>query len=719
MRTPGLGPGSSVEQLARTEWLLTNGQGGFAMGTALGAPSRRYHGLLVASLRPPVQRVVALNALSETLVLSSTGPAGTGGTGGMGEERVDLSTFRFRPGVLHPRGDAHLLKFEKDTTVRWQFAVGDVQIVKTLHLLRDAPAAAVRYAVSAPRGSGRSIRLIVRPLVSLRDFHALILRDTSRDRFRVDAGDARCDVHGPAGVLHLSGHSTSGGRVRFERNEQWWYDFEYEHERERGFDYLEDLFHPGAFALELDPREAHAELTIHASVGGGGSAGAAAEVAARDPRADEEHRRSRLSAMVAATSRALGRAGATGALAQLVEASDDFVVHRPARPPTGAAPASARRVSIIAGYPWFADWGRDAMISLPGLLLVPGRFEEAREVLRTFATNRKDGLIPNLFDDYSGEAHYNTVDASLWFIHAACLYLQASGDALTFRTDLLPACLDVVDHYRRGTGYGIRMDESDALIMAGDTSTQLTWMDAKRDGIAFTPRHGKAVEINALWYNALSWLTETGVGTAPASLITQLRDQAGQSLRTLFWNAASGCLFDTLQSPHFGAGWIGQAEIRPNQIFAVSLPNCALDARQQRAVVETVKAHLLTPRAVRTLDPRDSRYRGRYRGRMFERDAAYHNGTAWPWLLGPLAEATLRVGGFTPQARADARRVLQGILDYLDGECAGQLPEIFDGDDTPAEPQRFGGCPAQAWSVAEPLRVLALIEKSEEHQGKA
>ncbi len=707
IRVPG--SGGEAEKLARTEWLLTSGHGGFAMGTVLGPLARRYHGLLVMPLRPPVQRVMALNAVSETLVIEPGTPF---------EQRVDLSTFRFRPGVLHPRGDQFLTKFEKDVNVRWRFDVGPVQIQKTVHLFRDAPAAAVRYTVTA---AGKALRLMVRPLTSLRDFHSLVLRDTARDRFRVEpvsgpvesasgadgalaASGGGCIVHGPAATLHLAA-TAHGGTSRFERDEQWWYDFQYDFERDRGYDYLEDLFHPGSFSFDIapPPNGREAVFTLHAGFNDG---------QLRDIDADAHHRRQRLTALVTATSGALAGRPASPKIAELVQAADDFVVHRPAQLKAKENGAVSARVSIIAGYPWFADWGRDAMISLPGLLLAPGRFEEARDVLMTFAGNRKAGLIPNLFDDYTGEAHYNTVDASLWFVHAAALYRQRSDDALTFKNELLPACLEVIDAYRRGTSFGIKMDEMDALIYAGDASTQLTWMDAKRDGVAFTPRHGKAVEINALWYNALAWMADLATGVPAAADLAGLRDKAGQSLRTLFWNGQLGCLYDTLVSPHFGAGWIPQPEVRPNQIFAVSLPHCALEPAQQRSVVDYVRARLLTPLAVRTLDPADSRYRGRYRGRMFDRDAAYHNGTSWPWLLGPLAEAILRVGAFSPAARAEARKVLQGILGFLDADCPGQLPEVFDGDDTPAEPQHAGGCPAQAWSVAEPLRVLAMIEQA-------
>lgn len=681
----------SVEELQRTEWLLTSGTGGFAMGTALGAPSRRYHGLLVASLQPPVKRIMALSAIAETVIVAPGTP---------GEQRVDLSNFVFRPGVLHPAGHAHLVRFEKDVGVHWHYRAGACTLSKHVHLMYDAPVVAIRYTIDA---GGKAARLLLRPLAALRDFHGLNLRDTVTGRFRVGSrGSATigtgCVVTGPEVSLHLTCDCTWGGSAQFTREEQWWYDFQYDHERDRGYDYLEDLFNPGFFTIDVPAGAGKVTATIHASVNGPD---------ARDIEADERHRRMRLGGLARQLRQTLGDVDPSADLTALAAASDDYVVRRVA-PPTGPLAGTADRATIIAGYPWFADWGRDSMISLPGLLLATRRFEEARQVLRTFADHRAHGLIPNVFDDYTGEPHYNTVDASLWFIHAACSYLAASGDALTFTKDLLPACLDVVAHYRKGTRYHIGTDPADGLVYAGDSSTQLTWMDAKRDGIAFTPRQGKAVEINALWFNALSWLADKATGVPNAAELAQLRDQVGASFRKAFWNPDLGCLADHLLPEH--GGWNPQREVRPNQVFAVSLPHSPLEPAQAKSVVAYARQRLLTPYAVRTLDPADSRYKGRYRGRMFERDSAYHNGTSWPWLLGPLAEATLRVGNFSPAARADARSILAGAIRWLDRDCPGHLPEVFDGDDTPAEPQRPNGCPAQAWSVAEVLRVLTLIE---------
>jgi glycogen debranching enzyme len=703
--------GAAPEVLGRTEWLLTNGLGGFAMGTALGPSSRRYHGLLIASLRPPVQRVMTLHDLAESVIVRPNTP---------GEQRVDLSTFRFRPGELHPQGYTHLVRFERGISANWHYRVGGtVRVHKRVTLAHGRNAVGVKYTIT---GDGQSVRLVLRPLVALRDFHALILRDTSRDWFRTEASPANPRlvlVQSPAARVFLQvDHGL------FTRDEHWWYNFQYDTERDRGFDYLEDLFNPGSFTADLVATPEGASVTL--------SAGAESDLAV-DTDAEESAHRARLGGLIeraVVSRRGSGQGGQAGqtseALARLVMASDDFVVRR-ARPPkgdealgagspgvSGASGVELDRATIIAGYPWFADWGRDSMISISGLLLSTRRFDEARGVLRTFAGACSQGLVPNLFDDYTGRAQYNTVDASLWFVHACCAYLRASGDAETFKRELLPVCAEIVAAYRDGAPFNIKVDPSDGLVSAGDSSTQLTWMDAKRDGVTFTPRQGKAIEINALWYHALRSLAELDASVGDAKLSAEcarLGDRAGASLRTLFWNASAGCCYDTL-TPR-DAGWEAQGEIRPNQLLAVSLKHSALSPEQQRSVVRVVRDRLLTAHAVRTLDPADPRYRGRYRGRMFDRDAAYHNGTSWPWLLGPYAEAVLRAGGFSPEAKRAARDALGPITAFLGGDCPGQLPEVFDGDDTSADPQRAGGCPAQAWSVAEVLRVWMLIEQGE------
>ncbi|HYD00417.1 MAG TPA: glycogen debranching enzyme N-terminal domain-containing protein, partial [Phycisphaerales bacterium] len=409
--TPGPTDDSSLQSLTNTEWLLTAGNGGFAMGTASGIPTRRYHGLLVASLRPPVNRVMALSAVAETVVVDGA--------------RFELANFRFSGGVTHPRGYTHLERFEKDGdagSVRWRYRcdtrAGAVAITKSLHRARQQPGSLIHYHVS--NATGAPLQLTLQPLVALRDFHGLLLRDLNPNRFTVTPAEASVAVAAQGGATITL---AAGAPARFVRHEEWWYNFFYSVEAGRGYDSLEDLFSPGWFTADIPAGES--ELSIQAVLATGGTAGTHPLRNGSLHEAEAAHA-DRLSQILASTRHTLGPAFFPGGplehhpllehLPTLVAAADAFVIRR-VRP--GALPgAPADRVSIIAGYPWFADWGRDSMISLPGLILSCGRFAEARAVLETFAGACKDGLIPNVFDDYTGAPHYNTVDASLWFVHA-------------------------------------------------------------------------------------------------------------------------------------------------------------------------------------------------------------------------------------------------------------------------------------------------------------
>ena len=374
-------------------------------------------------------------------------------------------------------------------------------------------------------------------------------------------------------------------------------------------------------------------------------------------------------------------------------AADQFIVKRQTN--------HNRGTSILAGYPWFADWGRDAFIALPGLLLSTGRFEEARSVLTAFAGAADEGMIPNHFDD-RGDVHFNSVDASLWFINAAFQYLNATGDSKTFMQDLMPTIRWIIDSYRKGTRFGIHAD-SDGLITAGDSQTQLTWMDAKCGGVAFTPRCGKPVEVNAFWYNGLCWLAEFYArrDIENAKHYKSMADKVGVSFCKLFWNQSGGYLNDCILPD----GSV-DASIRPNQIFAVSLPFSPLSAEQQKSVVDVVQKQLLTPYGLRTLNAGDSRYKGQYTGPQQQRDEAYHQGTVWPYLIGPFVESFLKVNGFSRKSKKMAATFIQPLLEHLtkDG-CLGSVSEIFDGD----PPHTPRGCIAQAWSVAELIRAYYLI----------
>jgi predicted glycogen debranching enzyme len=361
-----------------------------------------------------------------------------------------------------------------------------------------------------------------------------------------------------------------------------------------------------------------------------------------------------------------------------------------------------QRTTIIAGFPWFADWGRDVFVSLPGLLLLTGKTGEAKSVLTAFAQAADEGMIPNRFDDYGDTAYFNSIDASLWFIDASFRYLAATGDSAAFTQQLLPTIRWVVERYQKGTRFGIHAD-TDGLITGGDGSTQLTWMDAKCDGIAFTARGGKAVEVNALWYSSLRYLTQFYYDrdTETAKEYGNMAGKVAESFRCLFWNEQLGYLNDAVLSD----GSV-DATLRPNQIFAVSLPFSALSLEQQRSVVNEVEEKLLTPYGLRTLSPEDSRYRGQFTGPQRQRDEAYHQGTVWPYLMGPFVEAYLKVNEFSKKSKKRAAELIEPLLKHLtDDGCLGQISEIFDGD----PPHRPRGCFAQAWSVAELIRAYRLI----------
>jgi predicted glycogen debranching enzyme len=370
--------------------------------------------------------------------------------------------------------------------------------------------------------------------------------------------------------------------------------------------------------------------------------------------------------------------------------------------------ARAWTASVIAGYPWFGDWGRDTMISLPGLMLCTGRLDEAESTLACFAKHLKNGLVPNLFDDYGSAAHYNTVDASLWFVHAAhALHLARLPDTRLTR-EIVEACRTIIAAYRHGTDFDIRMDQADGLIVAGSPATQLTWMDAARDGVVFTPRFGKAVEINALWHNALLCMSELTEDAGERNELIMLARRVAASFRSAFWWEQRQCLHDCL-TPSSSGNFEPDGQMRPNQIFAVSLPFSALNEPQHQAVVKAVGERLLTPFGLRTLDRDDPNYKPRYEGTLFERDAAYHNGTVWPWLIGAYCDSLLRVERFSGDAKRRAHETIRPLIDEMrnaaGGRCVGQIAEVYDGD----PPHRPSGCPAQAWSVAEVLRILTMI----------
>ncbi len=678
LRTADRGAGG----LQQAEWLLTNGTGGYAMGTALGVNTRRYHGLLVAALRPPVGRVVVLSQVVDELVLH--------GTDGQPDQRLELASLLFRPAhdapapelIRAPAGHATLEHCERDQTVRWTYTLGPVQVVRELTLHDGEPAATLRWQVTGWHGPAT---LRVLPLLPLRDFHGLA-HGLTPDAYRVEhqsetlkvaRGEHEARLSAPGAVFHPAA--------------DLWRHAVYPRETHRGQDDHEDLFTPGPLVFELPagtdaPRRG--TLTVR------GDAGLALQPSAAPGIPPKAQR-------IASATAALATAGVPNPTT-LAQAADDFVVRRP----RGGQTLS----TVIAGYPWFADWGRDTFIALPGLMLTTGRLTEAAQTLRTFAGALREGLVPNRFDDYDDtHAHYNTVDGSLWFVHAALLYAQAAGRAEPW---LLDAVRTVVDAHLRGTfaqghdGRPVPISVGDdGLIAAGDDHTQLTWMDAACDGEVFTPRPGRCVEINALWYSALAGLTEqlSNTDAQAAGFYAACARRVARSFRDAFEGGPAGGLAD-----HVRPDGRRSRDLRPNQVIACALQRSPLGPATRASALGAVRQHLLTPRGLRTLAPDDSAYRPHYGGNQMSRDSAYHQGTVWPWLLGPYAEAVLRAGDFSAAARREAQQALAGLHEHLAGAGLGQIHEIFD-----AEPDAHGqhaprGCPAQAWSVAELIRASAL-----------
>ncbi len=685
------GPGAIVWEADRiaaeglgAEWVLTNGLGGFAMGTVLGVPTRRYHGLLVSAMNPPVGRVMSLNALDEAVSIGS------------GAEPIRLTLFHFKDDSERPDRHPGLVRFERGCThCAWTWALEAegrrVELKRTLRLIRERNAAEVVYEIG---DSPVPVAIEVRPLARLCDMHEL-RRRTTADPFRVREVEGGCVLTDRKEGLHLHAPDAS-----FVRDPAWYESLHYRWETDRGQDDVEDLCSAGVFRWEVSASSGPASLRLFVSAD------------ANPPQdADESERaeRERRSSLASAALKSGGISeddGDAPAVRALAEAGADFVVMR-----TPADIQDEPGESVIAGYPWFSDWGRDTMIALPGLLILTGRTDEAKRVLETFAAYQKDGIIPNRFEDRTGEAEYNTVDASLWYIHAASELADATGDSGVFSGQIGRACRGVVEAYREGTLFKIGMDPEDGLIAAGDEETQLTWMDAQRDGVTFTPRHGKPVEINALWVHGLSRLARHTERDDPAlaSSLLGLRERAAVAFRKRFIDPDGG-LFDRLEPD--GDDWKPSREVRPNQLFAASLSDGPLDAGTMKSVVRVCREKLLTPMGLRTLAPGSTGYRPRFEGPMMERDAAYHNGTVWPWLIGAYVEALLRSESFSEASRREARGAIDPLVSMLlDGPIPGQLPEVFDADETVDRPRRWDGCIAQAWTIAELQRALVLIRR--------
>ncbi|MFB3908111.1 MAG: amylo-alpha-1,6-glucosidase [Candidatus Eisenbacteria bacterium] len=651
------------------EWLVTNGLGGYASGTVGGVITRRYHGLLVSALPAPKGRVVMLSHLSEALRLPD-------------QRVIRISGEESESGWPEIEGAKHLRDFGLEGGLPvWHYAIEGFRIEKRIVMPHFQNTVHVTYRLLEGEGT---VRLILTPAVHFRPHEEPVdtplpgpfsIRVTG-DRYEVwmhpDFPPLKIVMVGERGAFTLAAQHIE--KVFFRS------------EKERGYQSSGRLWSPGEFRVDLSSGESATFLS---------STETWEEMLALRPAEAQEAEQERRRRLVLAAHPKLR----DGFPARLVLAADQFVITPAGRvEDTSRARARGDEVrSVIAGYHWFTDWGRDTMISLEGLTLLTGRSLEAGYILRTFAHYAKDGLIPNHFPEGNNEAIYNTADATLWYFHAIDRYLEATGDRRTLAI-LLPLLVEIVDAHLRGTRFHIGVDPSDGLLRQGQEGYQLTWMDAKVGDWVVTPRRGKAVEINALWYNALRllerWIREER-GEADAHRYAELADRARDSFRRRFWYAEGGYLYDVVDGEQGD-----DASFRPNQIFAVSLPHPVLEQERWEPVVRAVQERLLTPVGLRSLAPGDADFKPRYYGDLRSRDAAYHQGTVWAWLIGPFVDAWLRVH---PGDREGARRLLEGFPGTLEQAAIGTISEIFDAE-APFTPR---GCIAQAWSVAEVLRAWA------------
>ncbi|MGA8149961.1 MAG: amylo-alpha-1,6-glucosidase [Terriglobales bacterium] len=640
----------NLETALGREWLESNGLGGFASSTIIGLNTRRYHGLLVAATKPPVGRLVLLSKLEETLFLDG--------------EAFELSSNQY-PGVVHPQGFRYLTQFRLDPFPVFTYEAGGIEIEKSVFMVQGENSTVLQYELKTSNHPERTknVWLELRPLIAFRDYHSTTHENGSINP-AVEEGPGQASVAPYQGLpsLYLAHNA-----MELRKTGDWYRNFEYDVERERGLDFSEDLFNPLVLRFDLRLRRQAAVI---------------ASVERHDVAQVAEYRQ----AEITRRRNVLVSSPLEDSFVQdLAAAADQYIVSR------------GDEKTVIAGYHWFSDWGRDTMVALPGLTLTTGKHEVARSILRTFAKHVDQGMLPNRFPDAGDTPEYNTVDATLWFFEAARAYLAYTDDLKFVQEELYPVFADIISWHARGTRYGIKVDAS-GLLSSGEPGVQLTWMDAKAGDWVVTPRRGRPVEIQALWYNALCIMEDLARKFEDESAEKRYRSMASLasgSFSRLFWNEKADCLYDVIN----GAP---DPSIRPNQIFAVSLTHGMLSPERAKSVVRKVQEHLLTPYGLRSLAPTDPQYHGRYSGGPIERDGAYHQGTVWPWLMGPFITAYVKVNAGSEVARRQAAEWLAPLKDHLPDAGLGHISEIFDGD----APQRPRGCIAQAWSVAEILRAL-------------
>ncbi len=637
---------SDINQAIQYEWLETNGLGGYASSTLTCTNTRRYHGILVASLKPPVERKVLLSKLDERIIANG--------------QVYDLGMNEYQGGVIDPLGNLYLQGFEHKLFPAFTYQFNFIRLKKTLICLHGENSTLIRYEVLA---ADQPFTLELIPLLAPRDFHSLtpdqpfnnLPAKFEKDVLELDLGDSLPD-------LFIQAKDST-----FTPDSDWYNYFEYRVELERGQDGLENLYTPGYFAKRLVEGDTFDIL-----------------VSTQDPQYrnaailfDQEISRRK---KILATDK-------TGDpfVKDLLLAADQFLVQR-----------GKKGMSILAGYHWFSDWGRDTMISLPGLCLATGKVDIAKNILRVYAQHVSQGMLPNRFSDYDEQPKYNNADATLWFFVAIYQYLEVSNDWKFILEEILPVLKEILEWHDKGTRYGIHSTE-DGLLYAGEEGVQVSWMDAKVGDWVVTPRIGKAVEINALWYNAWKIYGILLGGSGEELRARQAFDRANtvrKAFHSTFWNEARNCLFDYVN------GEYKDPSIRPNQLFAISLPFMLLDMHHARKVLQSVEEKLYTRVGLRSLAPDDVMYLYKYQGNQYQRDAAYHQGVVWSWLLGPFVDALIKVKG--DKGRKQSITIMENIKSHLREAGMGTISEIFEAE-PPFAPK---GCIAQAWSVAELLRVI-------------
>jgi predicted glycogen debranching enzyme len=652
---------SNIPLSKSREWLVTNGLGGYASGTVAGMNTRRYHGLLVAPTA--LGNLVLLSQLEDALIIDGV--------------RFPLSTNLYAGNVLHPAGYLNLAEFRLDPFPVFVFAADDWELTRAISMIPGENTIVVDYQLSGI-GAERNALLEVRPLMAFRGYHSTTHENGALNR-QVQQGTGELSVQPYPSLpkLHLA-----FAPAEVQTDGYWYRRFEYDQERERGLDFNEDLFSPFALSANLRDRSRFrlvastepllsSRLDEYARVPDAGKSKSVSPVSAESSRSD--------------------------LIPRLEEAAAQFIITR------------GSFTSIIAGYHWFGDWGRDTMIALPGLLLATGRHQLAKEILLHYVQYVDEGMLPNRFPDAGDKPEYNTVDATLWFFEAIRMYVGyedsdtwRSAAAQLLRDHFYTPLQEIVRRHVGGTRYNIHVDD-DGFLWAGDPHSQLTWMDAKDGDVAFTPRRGRAVEIQALWYNALCTLSsfclllgEESRADEYIELAARLRD----NFLKVFWNEDRQCLFDVVRIDE------RDSSLRPNQIFAVSLRYPLISGQTATRVVQTVEAALLTPFGLRTLSQDDPKYRGTCTGDPYSRDSAYHQGTVWPWLAGPFFSAKLAVSDSPKTTTNEIEKWLDGFSTQLRESGLGQISEIFDGE-SPHAPR---GAIAQAWSVAEILRLAKLVD---------